>query len=202
MDLQRYKVVFIAVVLLAALFVASPALQRILVYPSTQSASFSELWLLGPEKKAENYPYDIANNENYTVYLGLADQLGSCAYYQVEVKFCNSTQEAPNSFNHTSSSQPSLYTMNIFVPNTGSLEIPVSFSLDYSYDNVSRIDFNRLSFNGLPLSLHGYSTTWDTQRNAFYGNLVFELWIYNSTTNAFQYHDRYVSLQLNMAQAA
>ena len=202
MDLQRYKIVFIIVVLLIALFLASPALEKILVYPSAQSASFSELWILGPDKKAENYPYNIMNGENYTVYLGVADQLGSCAYYNVEVKFCNSTQELPNSFNHTYSSQPSLYTMNLFVPNSGDLEVPVSFSFDYSYDNVSRIDFTRLYFNGLPLNLNGYSTKWDTQRNSFYGNLVFELWIFNSTTNAFQYHDRFVSLQLNMVQPA
>ncbi len=199
MDLQRYKIVFIIVVLLAALLVATPVLERILVYPSAQSASFSELYLLGPSQTAENYPYNITLNENYTVYLGVSNQLGSCAYYQLEIKFCNLTQQAPNSFNATSSPQPSLYTMNLFVPNTGSLQVPISFSLNYSYNPaLSQVNFNQLVLNGLPLSLQGYSTAWNSHRNDFYGNLIFELWIYNGAAGAFEYNDRYVSLLLNL----
>ena len=79
-----------------ALLVASPALQQVLVYPRTEF--FTELSLLGPWSMAENYPYNITNGENYSVFLGVANQLGSCAYYQVEVKFRNETQSAPDSF--------------------------------------------------------------------------------------------------------
>ncbi len=201
MDLQKYKVVLVTIILIVALFVSSSALEMILAYPSAQSASFTELWLLGPEHKAENYPYDITLNENYSVYLGIADQLGYYAYYQVEVKFCNLTQQAPNTLNDSSSSQPSLYNMSLCVPNDQSLEIPITFSFNYTYDPFSaQINFNQLTFNGLPLDLEGYSTTWNSQRSAFYGILFFELWIYNSTTGTFQYNDRYVSIQLNMTE--
>jgi uncharacterized membrane protein len=199
MNLQHYKIIFVAVVLLVSLFVASPALQRILVYPSNQSDSFTELWLYGPEKNADNYPYNITSDNDYSVYLGIGNQLGSCAYYQVNVKFCNSTLLLPSSFNRTSSTQPSLYSINAFVPYKETLEIPITFSFNYSYvEDLYCMSFNKLTVNGIPLSLQGSSATWDFQKDAFYGNLFFELWIYNSTTNAFQYHDRYVSLQLNM----
>jgi hypothetical protein len=39
---------------------------------------------------------------------------------------------------------------------------------------------------------------WNPQTNVFYGNLFFELWIYNSTISDFQYHERYVDLKFNM----
>lgn len=198
MDLQRYRIVFIVAILLAALFVASPVIQTVLVYPSVQSASFSELWLLGPEKKAENYTSVISPKENYTVYLGVANQLGSCAYYRVDVKFCNATQQLPNSFNRTSSTQPLLYSMNLIVPDKGSLEVPVSFSFDYTFDeSLYRVDFIDLTLNDLPLNLQGYTVTWTPQK-AFSGDLIFELWIYNGTTSAFEYHERYVGLHLNI----
>jgi hypothetical protein len=201
-NLQNYRIVFIVAILLSALFVASPAIQTVLVYPPAQSASFSELWLLGPEKKAENYPSTISPEENYTVYLGVANQLGSCAYYRVDVKLCNTTQQLPSSFNHTASTQQSLYSLNLIVPDKGSLEMPVSFSFNYTLDeNLAKVAFVDLTLNDLSSNLQGYTVTWAPQ-TAFSVNLIFELWIYNSTTNAFQYHDRYVSLQLNMAEVA
>ena len=41
---------------------------------------------------------------------------------------------------------------------------------------------------------------WDPQRMGYYGNVFFELWIFNDTANAFQYNQRYVSLWLNMTK--
>jgi uncharacterized membrane protein len=197
MNLQEYKVLFIVVISVSALLVASPALQRLLVYPQTEF--FTELWLLGPEHKAENYPFNITLGENYNVFLGVANHLGHCAYYQVQVKFRNQTQSAADSFNRTPSSLQSLYSINVFVADKESWELPVAFSFDYSYDeNNSIVNFNRIMFNNVALNLTGYSAAWDPQGSRFFGNLFFELWIYNDTVNNFQYHERFVSLHLNM----
>src|SRR3972149_12090554 len=106
MNLQEYKILFLVIVSVSALLVASPALQRLLVYPQTEF--FTELWLLGPEQKAENYPFNITRNENYNVFLGVANHLGHCAYYQIQVKFRNQTLSAADSFNRTPSSLQSL----------------------------------------------------------------------------------------------
>lgn len=186
-----------------ALLVASPALQRVLVYPRTEF--FTELSLLGPGHMAENYPYDITRNDNYTIFLGVSNQLGYCAYYQVEVKFRNETQSAPDSFNRTPSSLPSLYNLTAFVADRESLEIPVNFAFDYSFRSVTaanitllQANFNSLSVNGETLNLQGYSSDWNPQTNVFFGNLVFELWMYNSTFGNFQYNERFVDLNLNM----
>jgi hypothetical protein len=258
LNLTQYKALFILVTAILALLVASPALQRVLIIPQTEF--FTELSLLGPEHTAGNYPYNIVNGGNYRVFLGIVNQLGDCAYYQVQVKFCNETQSAPDSFNHTPSSQPSLYNLNVFVADKEILEIPVNFVFNYhfglyswavvqwdsgktdgiAFDNLTlasdtststvtsklgnfkvgdrvkdiydptvngtitavqnpfQVNFDRLTLNNETLNLQGYSSYFDFQAKKFYGNLILELWIYNGTTNTFQYHERFVSLVMNL----
>ena len=137
MNLTQYKALFILVTAVLALLVASPALQHILVYPRTEF--FTEISLLGPNHMAQDYPYNITNNANYKIFLDVTNQLGSCAYYQVQVKFRNETQSAPDNFNRTPSSLASLYNLNLFVADRESLELPVDFTFSYSFHNVSRI---------------------------------------------------------------
>jgi uncharacterized membrane protein len=199
-DLTQYKALFIVVTAILALLVASPALQRILVYPRTEF--FTELSLQGPGHMAENYPYNITNGENYSVFLGIANQLGSSTYYQVEVKFRNETQSAPASFNRTPSNLPSLYNFNVVVADEESLLIPVNFAFNYHFQNVAQVDFDSLNFNGETLNLQGYSSSWNPQNRVFYGNLIFELWLYNGAVGSFQYHERFVDLKFNMTSSA
>ncbi len=182
-----------------ALIVASPALQRVLVYPQTEF--FTEFWLLGPGHMAEGFPYNVTSGGSYNVYLGVGNQLGRCAGYEVQVKFRTAGQSAPDSFNRTSSSLPPLCSLYVFVANNDTWELPVNFSFDYSYDvNSSRVTFNRLLFNGEQLNLNGYSADRMQvgNRTTYFGNLFFELWIYNDTSMNFQYHERYVDLKFNM----
>ena len=197
MNLQEYKTLILVVTAILALLVASPALQRLLVYPQTEF--FTEMWLLGSEHMAENYPFNITLGENYNVFLGITNHLGHCAYYQVQVKFRNQTQSAADSFNRTPSSLQSLYSINVFVADKESWELPVAFSFDYSYDeNNSIVNFNRIMFDNAALNLNGYSTAWNPERNSFFGNLFFELWIYNDEVGTFTYHERFTDLKFNM----
>jgi hypothetical protein len=39
---------------------------------------------------------------------------------------------------------------------------------------------------------------WNAENNAYYYQLFLELWIYNSSSSVFQYHNRYVHIWLNM----
>lgn len=228
LKLHQYKALFIVVTAVLALLVASPALQRVLVYPQTEF--FTELGVLGPAHMAENYPYNITRNQNYTVFLDVINHLGSCAYYQVQVKFRNATQSAPDSVNRVSSSLRSLYNLTFFVANQESLETPINLALDYSFQKVSRtvfnnvtvfngagknntielrpsnitllqVNFESLRLNGEALNLRGLTSDWNATTRMFYGNLVLELWIYNGATSGFQYHERFVDLKLNMTSA-
>ncbi len=197
MRFQEYRVVFLFVTVVLALIAASPALSRLLVLPKAES--FSEMWILGSNHMAEAYPFNITRGDDYDIFLGLANRLGYAAYYRVEVKFRNQTQSAPSSFNRTHSSLPSLLGINSFVPDEVSWELPIRFSFYYDYDqNRSETVFHSLTFNDIVLDLQGYSAIWNSTRQIFSGNLFFELWIFNTETNEFYYHERFVNLQLNM----
>ena len=161
MSIGKYGVTFLIVVVILALLVASPALSKALVYPRTDF--FSEMWLLGSNHTAEDYPFNLSSGQSYDIYLGLGDQLGYCAYYQVEVKFRNESQSMPSSLgpveDRVPSDLPSLYNVSAFVADQGSWELPVSFGFNYVYDaNASAVRFESLTFNGNLLSLAGEST--------------------------------------------
>jgi uncharacterized membrane protein len=197
MKTRSYSVPFFIALAVLALLVASPALSRVLVLP--RSEFFTELYILGPKHMAEDYPFNISVNQNYDVFLGIGDQLGYCAYYLVEVKFRNQTQSGPDSFNKTSSSLPPLFNITAFVADEGVWEMPLTFSFNYEFnETLSQVEFNNMSLNDVTLDLRGLTTTWDPSTNAFSGNLIFELWLFNTATGSFQYHQRFVDLWLNM----
>ena len=197
MGLEEYRVVFVVFTGILALIVASPALSRLLVLPRTEF--FTELWILGPNHRAEDYPFNITRNHNYSVFLGIGNRLGYCAYYLVEVKFRNLTQSAADSFNRTPSGLPALFNITAFVEDEGVWEMPLTFSFDYNYnETVSRVEFNGLTLNGVALDMSDYTAAWDPDKMGFFGDLFFELWLYNDTVGGFEYHERFVSLRLNM----
>jgi hypothetical protein len=195
--LDELRLVFSVVTAVLALLVASPALSRLLVWPRTEF--FSEMWLLGPNQMAEDYPFNISSGQSYSVYLGLGNQLGYCAYYLVEVKFLNESESAPDSFKFTPSSLPSLFNVSAFVADQATWQMPLTFSLDYALNKtLLRVDFRGMVLNGVALGLNGLSASWNASKSMFPSNLVFELWLFNSKLNSFEYHERFVNLMLNM----
>lgn len=197
MKIQEYKALVLVVTAVLALIIASPALQRLLVYPQTEF--FTEFWLLGPQHNAENYPFNITRNEGYNVYLGIGNRLGHCAYYVVEVKFRNESMSAPDSLAMTPSRLSSLYNMTVIVPDSQVWEQRLTFNFNYRFDDaLSRVEFNSMTLNGVTLNLSGLTSEWNATTSRFYGNLIFELWIYNEATNNYQYHQRFVDLKFNM----
>ena len=197
MNLGELRVTFIVVTAVLTLLVASPALSYVLVYPRTEF--FTELWLLGPAHMAEDYPFNVSRGRSYSVYLGVGNRLGYCAYYVVELKFRNESQPAPNSFNRTSSGLPSLLNITAFVADESVWERNITFSFDYNLNRtLFNVEFNSLVLDGVTLRLDGLSTMWNASTSRFYGDLIFELWLYNSSVDDFVYHERFVDLKLNM----
>lgn len=202
MNLHKYSVLVFAITGVLALVVASPALSKLLIFPQTDF--FTEFWVLGSNHAADYYPSSISRNHSYSVFLGIGNRLGYCAYYTVQVKLRNQTEPAP--INNTSSSLPALYNINAFVADNTAWEIPVSFSFDYTYHNEtsvynetrSWISFRNLTLNNIVLDIGNYITYYDSNRQGFYENLFFELWIFNRTLDDFQYHARFLNLRLNM----
>lgn len=197
MGLEERRIVWIAITGLLVLLAISPALSRVLVLPRNEF--FTELWILGPNHKAEDYPFSISRNNNYSVFLGIANHLGYCAYYLVEVKLGDQTQSAPDVLSHTSSSLPALYNITAFVADEEAWELPLRFSFDYKYNETfGRVEVGTLRLNDVVLNMTGYTIAWDPLRKGFFGYLLFELWLYNKAEASFQYHERSVILRLDM----
>ena len=195
MNLFERRILLIIVSGILVLLVASPVLSRLLVFPRTEF--FTEFWILDSNHGTKDYPLNVTLSHDYNVFLGIANRLGHCAFYSVEVKFRNQTQSAPNRFNHTSSSLPALFNISAFVADEDVLEQSLTLSFVYQYnESLSRVEFHSLELNGIKLDFHTMIT--GDKENGFPGFLFFELWIYNGTNSSFQYHDRFLSLRLNM----
>ena len=179
MNLQQYQVFLLIITGTLALIVASPALQRLLVYP--QGEFFTEMWLFGPDHMAENYPFAVKKAENLEFFLGISNYLGRCAYYLIQVKFRNQTEPAVDSLNRTSSTLPSLHTVNAFVANEETWETPILCAIGFVQENhegpLLQVRVTNMTFNDYFLDLKDFTMVWDADRSGFFGNLFFELWI-------------------------
>jgi uncharacterized membrane protein len=193
LNIIQYKALFIVATAVFALFVASPALQRVLFYPQTEF--FTELYLLGPTHTAGSYPYNITRNMPYTVYLGITNHLSLCAYYQIQVKFLNSTNSG---IEVDYSNLTSLYNIFAVVGDKEHYELPIHFSMNYSFNQPYAVNFQSLTLNDQKMDLSRLTSNWNATTKTISGKLIFELWLYNATTEVFQYNSRYVNLKLNM----
>lgn len=200
MSSADYRLAYVTITGILVLIAISPALSIFLVLPRTEF--FSEMWILGPNHTAENYPFNVTVGEDYSIFLGLGNRLGFASYYEIMVKFRNLTQSAPDSFNRTSSSLSALYAIRAFVADEMTWEIPLSFSFNYEYNELlSHVDVYNMMLNGVELEIEDCKIGWDVENKVFFGNLLFELWIYNSTASGFQYHERFVDLKFNMTRS-
>jgi hypothetical protein len=193
---QDYRSLFLGASLVSLLLAASPALSTVVFLPRG-GERFSEFWVLGPNRMAEDYPFNVRVGEQYNVYVGLGNHLGEAAYYAVYVKFRNQTQSLPNSTLSEPSSLPSLYEMRAFADDSGTWEKFVTFSfLEFSrFGNSSFV--NGLIINDQVVPVDS-SAIWDVEQVGFYYQLFFELWLYDVTSERFVFHNRFVGIWLNM----
>jgi hypothetical protein len=195
MKLEDYKVVFAAVGLVGVLLFATPALGLVVHLPSGQK--FSELWVLGSGHMAENYPFNVRENESYLVYLGVDNHLSSSAYYNVTVKFANQSDSLPDATAGVESSLPGLYEYRVFLQDGQSWEQPLTFSFFQVSAEQNRSVVGGLRMNGVPISVDS-PAVWDDEAEGYFYELFMELWIYNVASNGFQFNNRFVGLWLNI----
>jgi uncharacterized membrane protein len=196
MKFQDYRTVFQVGSLALVLLAASPGLSLIGSFPRS-GESFSELWLLGPNHMAEDFPFNVQAGEDISLYLGVGNHLGHSGYYLVYAKFRNQTQPLPNSTNSDPSSLPSIHEFQFLLEDGDVWETPVTFEIaDASVEGDSMI-VESVSVNGRAFDVD-CSSIWDSENGGFYFQLFFELWVYNSESSSFQFHDRFVGVWLNM----
>jgi len=197
MKLEGYKLVFVAVGLIGVLLIATPAIAGAIRLPSGEQ--FSELYLLGPNQMAENYPSNIAVGQNYSVYVGVGNQLGASAYYVLYVKLGNETNPLPNNALGKPSSLPPLYEYRFSIQNNMNWESLMNFSVSSASFSGNKSQINTLQINGDAFNIYK-PAMWNSNSTTFTYQLLFELWIYNVQTNSAEFNNRYVNLQLNLTK--
>ena len=198
MKLEGYKHIFVAVGLIGVLLIASPALSRAI--PGLPGGEeFSELYLLGPDHMAKNYPFNIAAGQNYSVYVDVGNQLGSSATYVLYVKLGNKTDQLPNNTLGKPSSLQPLYEYRFSIQDSMNWESPVNFSVSNASISGNNSQINTLQINGVAFNVDK-PAMWDSNSATFTYQLLFELWIYNSASNVISFSDRFVDLRLNLTK--
>jgi len=199
MNLEEYKSAFLVTILCLILVASFPTVSMVVPFPKG-SERFSELWVLGPNHMAEDYPFNITIRKQYSVFIGIGNQMGSSTYYIVYVKFRNQIQPLPDTSSSEPSSLPPLYEFRAFVADDDTWETPVIFNIL----EVSRVRNSRLvrsmSINNVVFSVDS-SSYWDSERSGFYYQLFFELWLYNTTSQSLQFHNRFVGIWLNVTDS-
>jgi len=196
-NFENVKLVYVFSCVALCLVILSPTLASVVTFP--EGEKFSELWVLGPNRMAEGYPFNVSAGEVYKVYLGVGNHMGDLGYYRVYVKFRNQSEPLPNSTAGVPSSLEPVFEYNVFLRNNETWERELSFSFEgVSFEgNVSRV--SKVLVDGYAVDVDKIAV-WDETNNVFYYQLFFELWIYNATVSGFQFHDRWVGFWLNMSR--
>jgi uncharacterized membrane protein len=196
MDVDVYRGWFMIGSLVLMLLAATPTLALFVRFPNS-AEKFSELWLLGPNHEAEDFPFNITVNQTYKIFVGASNHLGYSASYKIYVMFRNQTQLLPDS-NATPSYLPELYEYNFFVANNEVWETLLNFTILDVYRGENFTVVRNMAINNVPFNVDSFSS-WDNQKKGFYYQLFFELWLYNMTAQRFQYQNRlFVGIWLNM----
>jgi uncharacterized membrane protein len=195
MNLGDYKLVFIALGLVGVLLIASPSIAQVIEFPPGEQ--FSELYLLGPGRMAQDFPYNIVPGQTYSFYAGVTNHLGSSAYYVLEVKLRNQTDSYPNATTGTPSSLPTLYEAHFALPDNQTWETPITFTANSATTSETQATVQTLTINTAVFNVNK-PAQWDTNSTSFPYQLLFELWLYNPTTGKTEYNSRHVHLWLNI----
>ena len=197
MSFEGLKLCYVFSCFVLGLIVLSPTLVMVISFPGGER--FSEFWVLGSNRMAENYPFNVSMNEVYNVYLGIGNHMGDLEYYMVYVKFRNQTEPLPDSVNGTPSVLGPLFEYRVFLGDDENWEKEVLFSFEgVSFEgNVCRV--SKLVIDGYALDVDKVAV-WDEKSGGFYCQLFFELWLYDAAVSSFQYHNRFVGIWLNMTR--
>ena len=196
MNLEECRSLFFVASLGLALVAASPALS-VVVPLEGGSERFSELWLLGSGRMAEDYPFSVTVGETYGVFVGVGNRMGCSEYYVVYVKFRNQTGSLPDSLDSEPSSLPALCEFRFFVGDGDVWEAPVSFGFEDVSLEGDVVFVGNVSVNGVVFSVDA-SAGWDSEYGGFYFQLFFELWRYDLASQRLRFHDRFVGIWLNV----
>lgn len=197
MNIVDAKLVYAFFCVILGLIILWPTLT--IVIPSPSEERFSELWLLGPNRTLDGYPFNVSPNEAYKVYLGVGNQMGNLRYYRVIVKLRNESEPLPNSTAGIPSPLEPIFEYNAFLRNNETWEKEFSFAFDGVMFGGDVCRVSNVLIDDYTVAVNK-TAVWNATSSEFSFQLFFELWLYDATSSSFQFHNRRVGLRLNMSQ--
>ncbi len=195
MKLHDYKTVLIVIGLVGTLIIAAPVVGMVVQLPAGEA--FSELYLLGPEHMAQNFPFNITAGQTYSIHVGTGNHIGSSAYYLIYVKFGSSADALPNATAGTPSPLQRLFEYRFVLEDGAAFEQPLNFSVVDAFFVANQSIVRTFAINGIRFNVDK-QTAWNVEQQGFYFRLIVELWAYNPQSNSMEYNSRFVHLQLNV----
>ena len=197
MNLDNAKLLYVISCFLLCLVILSPTLFSFVSLP--EGETFSELWLLDPNHMIESGAVNVLLNQPYTFHLGVSNHMNGVEYYSLFVKLRNQSQAFQEMGNELPSSAKSVFAYRFFLNRNETWENNFVFSFqEVSFEeNISQVSL---------LSIGSYDVNLDEQLlrdetdDCFYCQLLFELWLYNSTTSDFQFHNRAVGYWIRLSE--
>jgi len=191
--LNHYRPVFLAVGLIGVMLFASPAVGQLLTVPSSEP--FSAIYLLGTDQNLLAVPSTVQNGTAYSAYLCIDNHEKTSTYYVCQVKLRNETEPLPNTSLLKPSSLPSLYQYTVFLENNQTWQAPFKFQINTHGLNASSI--SSITINDKEVAINK-TTTWNSQNNGYYYDLIVELWKCNPSSGVVEFDNRFVHFYLNL----
>jgi len=197
MSLSNIRIFYTAVCIVLGLIIVTPDFMSVVTFSANER--FSELWILGQNHKADDYPFNVQQAQTYTVYWSVVNHMGSSEYYAVRMKVGNWTDAPPDDRNSVPSLLDAVVEDRFFIADNDTREKEVSFSIDkVSFiDDVSTLQSFIVNNERVQV---GKACLWNQTASGFYYQLLFELWIYDTAAQNFQFHDRFVNIWLNVTR--
>jgi hypothetical protein len=197
MNYEKLKLLYALSCVALSLIVLLPSLTAIVGFPEREK--FSELWILGQNHMAGNYPFNVSAGALYTVYLGVANHMGDLGYFKVYVKLRNQSEPLPDRVDGLPSPLEPIFEYEMFLRSNETWERAFSFSFaSVSFEgNVSRI--SKVLVDGYTVDVEK-TAVWNKTNSSFYYQLFFELWAYNATVSSFKFQHRFVGFGLNLTK--
>ena len=187
MNVEYLKLIYVAVCAVLIFIVLWPTLALFVDVP--QSEKFSELYVLGQDRTFESIPSDISVGTEYKVIVGTGNHMSDVEYYSVRFKLRNQTEVSNDVQSGGPSSVDAVEDYRFFLANEDVREADFVFA----FENVSISgDVSRISALSINSQLVNVNTiaSRGNEDNGFLYQMLFELWIFNSTTLNFQFYNR------------
>lgn len=195
MNFENMRLLYVFSCIVLGLVILSPSF--FVVFPIPEGEGFSELWLLDSNHIIESGIFEVFLNEQYTINLGVNNQMLGLESYIVYVKLLNQSEAFQEIGTGIPVSLKPIFEYRFILSNNETWEETFEFIFEnVSFEEDTGRIFN-LSINGNDIAMDKILTK-DNKSDEFYCQMVFELWTYNSTVSVFQFQNNFVGLWMSM----